>query len=76
SSANVEFSTYRDANTGEIRMGIFVVSKKTILPGEELLLSYGKGFWAARGLLDSFYHDHGGGGGYDYEEYDRDYEEQ
>ncbi|KAJ3112037.1 hypothetical protein HDU96_005040 [Phlyctochytrium bullatum] len=41
---NVEFQTYRNAKTGEIRMGIFSLSKP-IRAGEELLLSYGKGFW-------------------------------
>ena len=31
-------------------MGIFVLSRD-IRPNEELLLSYGKAFWRARGLL-------------------------
>lgn len=33
--------------TCEVRMGIWVLGKK-ISKGQELLLSYGKGFWRAR----------------------------
>ncbi|KAI8852974.1 hypothetical protein BC829DRAFT_355193, partial [Chytridium lagenaria] len=45
--ATVEFQVYRDFRTGVVRMGIFSLSKP-IAAGEELLLSYGKGFWQAR----------------------------
>ncbi|KAJ3205824.1 hypothetical protein HDU67_008622 [Dinochytrium kinnereticum] len=44
---NVEFHLYRDLKTGEVRMGIWALSKP-IGAGEELLLSYGKGFWNSR----------------------------
>jgi SET domain-containing protein len=48
---NVEFETRRvggkgDAD-GQLRMGIWVLSKE-IKKGEELLVSYGKGFWEGR----------------------------
>lgn len=33
---------------GERRMGIYVMPGKEIAKGEELLVSYGKGFWKAR----------------------------
>ncbi|ORY82004.1 hypothetical protein BCR37DRAFT_347513 [Protomyces lactucae-debilis] len=39
-------------NTGELRMGVFVVEdgkrKKGLAKGDEILVSYGKGFWKAR----------------------------
>ncbi|KAJ3192685.1 hypothetical protein HK101_006138 [Irineochytrium annulatum] len=46
---NVQFDLYRDSFMGEVRMGIFTLRR--IGKGEELLLSYGKGFWSARGLF-------------------------
>ncbi|TPX53769.1 hypothetical protein PhCBS80983_g06169 [Powellomyces hirtus] len=47
---NVEFETYRDAKTGEVKMGVWVGGKE-IRKGEELCVSYGKGFWKERGLI-------------------------
>ncbi|KAI8819344.1 uncharacterized protein EV422DRAFT_497813 [Fimicolochytrium jonesii] len=47
---NVEFETYRDAKTGEVRMGVWVLGK-SIKKGEELCISYGKGWWLDRGLI-------------------------
>eukprot|EP01006_Ploeotia_vitrea_P004048 TRINITY_DN113739_c0_g1_i1.p1 TRINITY_DN113739_c0_g1~~TRINITY_DN113739_c0_g1_i1.p1 ORF type:complete len:188 (+),score=6.11 TRINITY_DN113739_c0_g1_i1:27-590(+) len=44
--ANVQFDLYKTPN-GETRMGVFVLSKD-IRKGEELLVTYGKGFWEAR----------------------------
>ncbi|KAI9199541.1 uncharacterized protein BJ171DRAFT_517874 [Polychytrium aggregatum] len=48
---NVEFGPYRDSLSGELRMGVWVLNKK-IRKGDELLVTYGKGFWKARGLID------------------------
>ncbi|KIK71337.1 hypothetical protein GYMLUDRAFT_33487 [Collybiopsis luxurians FD-317 M1] len=46
--ANAVFIDYRNEN-GELRMGIFA-SGDDIKKGEELVVSYGKGFWKARSL--------------------------
>jgi hypothetical protein len=50
---NVEFKLYRHPTNvaPKIRMGVFVLPGREIQAGEEILLSYGKGFWTARGLL-------------------------
>jgi SET domain-containing protein len=46
--ANVRFAARVDAS-GERCMGVFTL--REVAKHEELLLSYGKGFWMARGLL-------------------------
>ncbi|KAJ3147550.1 hypothetical protein HDU86_007948 [Geranomyces michiganensis] len=48
--ANVEFEPYRDSTTGEVKMGIWVLAKD-IKKGDELCVSYGKGWWRERGLI-------------------------
>ncbi|KAJ3124574.1 hypothetical protein HK100_011187 [Physocladia obscura] len=50
SKANVEFRSYVNAKTREMRMGLFCCEAKGIRKGQELLISYGKGYWASRGL--------------------------
>ncbi|KAI9184056.1 hypothetical protein H9P43_003138 [Blastocladiella emersonii ATCC 22665] len=48
---NAEFRDYRDT-AGTLRMGVFVrKSGSGIKKGEEICVSYGKGFWQTRGLL-------------------------
>ncbi len=49
--ANLEFCLCPPEPGKEIRMGIFVGSND-IKKGDELLLSYGKGFWQERNLLE------------------------
>ena len=44
--ANAVFDQYRDA-AGDQKLAIFVHSA-SIKKGEEILVSYGKGFWRAR----------------------------
>lgn len=44
---NVEFQLFRDTK-GDVRMGIF--SLVQIKKGTELCVTYGKGFWAGRGI--------------------------
>ena len=44
---NVSFELYRQAKTGKVRMGVFV-KHMPVGKGDELLVSYGKGFWASR----------------------------
>mmetsp|Transcript_29119 Transcript_29119/g.71037 ORF Transcript_29119/g.71037 Transcript_29119/m.71037 type:complete len:187 (+) Transcript_29119:85-645(+) len=46
---NVKFDTY--ASDGGTRLGVFSLSKQ-IKKGEELLVTYGRGFWKERGLFD------------------------
>ena len=51
--ANACFDSYVNPKSGEIRMGVFVKRQgvnggKGIKKGEEILLSYGKGFWSHR----------------------------
>ena len=48
--ANVRFATRVD-HRGVTHMGVFVSAPRGVAKGQELLLSYGKGFWLARGLL-------------------------
>jgi hypothetical protein len=49
--ANVRFAARVDAR-GATHMGVFVLpSGRGVAKHEELLLSYGKGYWLARGLL-------------------------
>lgn len=50
--ANAQFDSYVNAHQ-EVRMGIFVLGSekkggKGIKKGEEILISYGKGFWTSR----------------------------
>lgn len=62
---NVQFSD-ADAGASGGDPGVlpgFRVLDKTIERGEELLASYGKGFWEARGLLAARREAAGGGGG-------------
>jgi SET domain-containing protein len=40
----VAFELYRHAKTGKVRMGVFAMHRR-ISKGDELLVSYGKGFW-------------------------------
>jgi SET domain-containing protein len=51
SRANAEFKTRKmsgkGGGEGQLRMGVWV-GPKDIKKGEELLVSYGKGFWEAR----------------------------
>jgi hypothetical protein len=51
-AANVRFAARTDAR-GVLQMGVYVLPslKEGIATHEELLLSYGKGYWLARGLL-------------------------
>ncbi|KAL3811035.1 hypothetical protein ACHAXA_008280 [Cyclostephanos tholiformis] len=60
---NVEFNLYRDATNGELRQGVYVKlaneSREDGFVGlrrdEELLVSYGKGYWRSRvGNLTDF----------------------
>ncbi|KAI9099863.1 hypothetical protein DFS34DRAFT_616325 [Phlyctochytrium arcticum] len=53
---NVEFEPYRCPKSGQIRMGVWVLNRK-IMKGEELLVTYGKGFWQNRGLFDEKHFD-------------------
>ena len=46
--ANVKFASRMDER-GERQMGVYAL--RNVAKGEEFLLSYGKGFWLARGLL-------------------------
>ncbi|KAI9339876.1 hypothetical protein BDR26DRAFT_861748 [Obelidium mucronatum] len=61
SKANVEFRSYvnkAEGGCGEMRMGLFVSSFEGIKQGKELLISYGKGYWASRGLdLGNMYNE-------------------
>ncbi|KAF9112888.1 hypothetical protein BGX27_002645 [Mortierella sp. AM989] len=46
---NVAWDLYRDAETGQVRMGCKVL--KSIQPGEEILCTYGKAYWKSRGVV-------------------------
>ncbi|KAF9281700.1 hypothetical protein BGZ68_006459, partial [Mortierella alpina] len=46
---NVGWDLYRDAETGQIRMGCKVL--KRIKKGEEILCTYGKAYWKSRGVM-------------------------
>ncbi|KAF9576534.1 hypothetical protein EC968_008012 [Mortierella alpina] len=46
---NVGWDLYRDAETGQIRMGCKVL--KRIKKGEEILCTYGKAYWKSRGVI-------------------------
>lgn len=48
--ANVRFASRVDER-GNTHMGVYVLPGVTLAKGDELLLSYGKGYWIARGLL-------------------------
>jgi hypothetical protein len=53
---NAEFDNYLDRD-GVLHMGVFVLHER-IPKAQEILVSYGKGFWQARGLLperDAYY---------------------
>ncbi|KAG0325924.1 hypothetical protein BGZ99_010377 [Dissophora globulifera] len=45
---NVGWDLYRDAETGQIRMGCKVLKK--IRRGKEILCTYGKAYWKSRGI--------------------------
>jgi hypothetical protein len=62
---NAEFDNYFDKD-GVLHMGVFSLYER-IPKGQEILVSYGKGFWQARGLLPSYTADYGG---HSYSEYD------
>ncbi|PHZ10620.1 uncharacterized protein RHIMIDRAFT_245120 [Rhizopus microsporus ATCC 52813] len=47
---NVCFMNYMDENTKHIKVGIFVNGNRKIKKGDELLVTYGKSFWAKRGI--------------------------
>jgi hypothetical protein len=60
---NCVFNTFVD-QWGRLQMGVFV-GNRPVGKGEELLVSYGKGFWAARlgaGSVDMDGADGGAGG--------------
>ncbi|ETO15927.1 set domain protein [Reticulomyxa filosa] len=44
---NVKFENYFSKKSGHVRIGVFALNKP-IRQGEELLVTYGKGFWEAR----------------------------
>ena len=44
---NVEFHMRRDRR-GELRQGVYVCAKQGVRAGEELLISYGQGYWRTR----------------------------
>jgi|EP01046_Picozoa_sp_COSAG06_P051381 hypothetical protein len=44
---NVEFHMRRDRR-GELRQGVYVSAKEGVRAGQELLISYGQGFWRTR----------------------------
>jgi hypothetical protein len=48
---NAAFELFRDRDSGELRMGVFVADLKGISKGQEILVSYGKSFWRSRNLL-------------------------
>ncbi|OQS07689.1 SET domain protein [Thraustotheca clavata] len=48
SRPNVAFDTYKDVD-GMIQVGVWSLNKP-IVPGEEILGNYGKGYWRARGV--------------------------
>ncbi|KAF9350943.1 hypothetical protein BGX26_010926 [Mortierella sp. AD094] len=63
---NVAWDLYRDASTGQVRMGCKVL--KRIRPGEEILCTYGKTYWKSRDVKVV---------GQDWEDgWDTDYEDQ
>ncbi|KAF9584995.1 hypothetical protein BGW38_004345 [Lunasporangiospora selenospora] len=45
---NVAWDLYRDAETGQVRMGCKVL--KRIQKGEEIVCTYGKAYWKSRGI--------------------------
>ncbi|KAK4516627.1 Protein kinase domain-containing protein [Mucor velutinosus] len=47
---NVCFMNYMDEKTKHIKVGIFVNGNRKIRKGDELLVTYGKSFWAKRGI--------------------------
>ena len=47
---NAKFENYRDA-TGKVKVGVWVLGDK-IKKGDEITVSYGKGFWHARASCD------------------------
>ncbi|TPX32225.1 hypothetical protein SmJEL517_g04656 [Synchytrium microbalum] len=49
--ANAEFKVFRDAKKGGVCVGVFSL-KEGIGKGQEILLSYGKGFWKARAAVE------------------------
>ncbi|KAJ3237309.1 hypothetical protein HDU81_009645 [Chytriomyces hyalinus] len=56
SKPNVEFRSYVSSKNGEMRMGFFCCSPSGIRAGQELLISYGKGYWLSRGVdLEEMY---------------------
>ncbi len=49
---NCTFHEFIDAQTGEIKMGIWVCTGiGKIKKGQEIIVNYGKSFWSSRGLL-------------------------
>ncbi|KAI8823538.1 uncharacterized protein EV422DRAFT_359422 [Fimicolochytrium jonesii] len=48
SRPNAAFDTYRDVETGQVRVGAFSLNR-TIEPGEEIVVPYGAEFWGAKG---------------------------
>ncbi|OBZ89462.1 hypothetical protein A0J61_02470 [Choanephora cucurbitarum] len=47
---NVCFMNYMDEKTKHIKVAIFVNGNRKIKKGDELLVTYGKSFWAKRGI--------------------------
>lgn len=44
---NVEFHMRRDRR-GELRQGVYICAKQGVQAGDELLISYGQGYWRTR----------------------------
>ncbi|KAG9288970.1 hypothetical protein G9A89_015519 [Geosiphon pyriformis] len=52
SKPNASFHEFIDAKTGELKMGVWVMpGVGKIKKGNEILVSYGKGFWRERSFL-------------------------
>ncbi|KAJ3042683.1 hypothetical protein HDV00_006740 [Rhizophlyctis rosea] len=49
SRPSAAFDTYRDALTGEVRIGCWTLNR-ALEVGEEILVTYGKAWWKARGV--------------------------
>lgn len=48
---NAEFRTFYDPGTRSVLIGVFVLQRK-IRKGEEICVTYGKGYWQSRGVIE------------------------
>ena len=48
---NSEFRTFYDTSTRAVLIGVFVLKRK-IKKGEEICVTYGKGYWQGRGVIE------------------------